>query len=233
MIGKNEYKVLEKKLGYRFKNRTLLTTALLHRSYRFENDDVVTDNQRLEFLGDAVLGFVAAARLYAMFPEDDEGVLTTYRSQITSGKALADLAADIDIGEYLKMGRGEIASGGRSRASNLADAFESVLGAAYLDGGVKAVDKIFTLLFLPCIAGLSGDVWADNPKGKLQDYAQRQLKTSPRYSIVKRDGPPHATVFTVEASLSDGVQAEGVGANKQEAETEAAKKMIEKLADDI
>jgi ribonuclease-3 len=233
MIGKNEYKDLEKKLGYRFRNRKLLETALMHRSYRFENDDVVTDNQRLEFLGDAVLGFVAAARLYNMFPDDDEGVLTSYRSQITSGKALADFSAEIDIGEYLKMGRGEIGSGGRSRASNLADAFESVLGAAYLDGGVKAVDKIFSRIFIPCIIGLSSDVWADNPKGKLQDYAQRKLKSSPNYNIVKRDGPPHATVFTVKATLSDGESSLGKGANKQEAETEAAKKMIENLTDDI
>ncbi len=98
---------------------------------------------------------------------------------------------------------------------------------------VKAVDKIFLRVFIPCITSLSGDVWADNPKGKLQDYAQRKLKSSPNYNIVKRDGPPHATVFTVKATLSDGEASLGTGANKQEAETEAAKKMIENLEDDI
>lgn len=233
MIRKNEYKGLEKKIGYRFKDRTLLETALLHRSYRFENDDIFVDNQRLEFLGDAVLGFLTAAHLYDRYPDDDEGVLTSYRSQVSSGKALADIAAEMGIGEYLKMGKGEEASGGRERTSNLADAFESIMGAAFIDGGIKAAGKVFRKIIVPCIDGLSGDVWADNPKGKLQDYAQRELKASPKYRIVKRTGPPHATVFTVEAALADGKSAIGKGANKQEAESEAARSMLDKLVDDI
>ncbi len=233
MLRKNEYKDLEKRLGYRFRDKTLLETALLHRSYRYENDDVYTDNQRLEFLGDAVLGFLTADHLYERYPDDDEGVLTSFRSQVTSGKALADLASSIDLGEHLKIGKGEEGSGGRTRASNLADALESILGAAFLDGGKKAADKIFKKLLMPCVDSLSGDVWADNPKGKLQDYTQRKMKSSPKYSIVGREGPPHATVFTVEATLTNGDCSRGTGGNKQEAETEAAKKMLENIEDDI
>ena len=116
ILGKNEYKSLEKSLGYRFRDKELLRTALLHRSFRFENDDVHADNQRLEFLGDAVLGFLCAAHLYDRYPDDAEGVLTSFRSQTTSGKALAELAALADVGKYLQIGRGEEASGGRSRA---------------------------------------------------------------------------------------------------------------------
>ncbi|OVE75411.1 ribonuclease III [bacterium E08(2017)] len=233
MLPKNEYKDLEKKLGYKFKRRVLLETALLHRSYRYENEDIFTDNQRLEFLGDAVLGFVIAAHLYKRYPDDAEGVLTSFRSQVTNGKALADIGMSIGVGEYIKMGRGEEGSGGRTRSSNLADAMESILGAAYLDGGRKAVDKIFSRIFVPAIDNLNGDVWADNPKGKLQDYSQKTLKGSPRYKIVKREGPPHSTVFTVEASLPDGKTGTGQGNNKQEAETEAAKQILEDISDEV
>jgi ribonuclease-3 len=234
MVGrrKKTYDPLEKKLGYRFRKTALLEQALLHRSFRFENKDVSTDNQRLEFLGDAVLGFVAAAELYSRFQEDQEGVLTSYRSQITNGKALAEIARSIDLGEHIKMGKGEELSGGRKRQSNLADAFEAILGAAYLDGNIKAVHKIFSKLFLPLLDTLGGDVWADNTKGKLQEYCQRKWKSSPNYRTVKKEGPPHDATFTVQVRIPSGITAKGKGTNKQEGEMAAAHKALQLLDQD-
>lgn len=231
MIGRRKYKGLEKLLGYKFKDQDLLETALTHRSYRFENDDIYSDNQRLEFLGDAVLDMLTAEHLYERYPDDDEGVLTSFRSQVTSGKALADLGAVLELGSFLLMGRGEESSGGRKRSSNLADALESVFGAAFVDGGIKAVNKIFKKVFVPCIDRLSGDVWADNPKGKLQEYSQRRLKTSPLYHILSKEGPSHACSFTVEVVLSNGLKGMGVGVNKREAEVAAARDILSNILD--
>jgi len=226
----NPYRELEKRIGYRFRKRRFIETALLHRSFRFENKDVASDNQRLEFLGDAVLGFAAADYLFATFPDVNEGVLTAYRSLATSGKALATLAVDIDLGSFILLGKGEHHSGGRERASNLADALESVIGAAYLDGGMKAVNKVFNTLFVPVLEECSGDVWADNPKGKLQELSQRRWKMSPRYRIAHQHGPAHATVFTIEVCLHDGTRAQGSGPNKQAAEIKAAAHALKHLS---
>ena len=167
--GRRPYKELEQQLGYRFRRVGFLKTALMHRSYRFENAGVSEDNQRLEFLGDAVLGCLSAGFLYDKHADHDEGKLTSFRSQITSGKALAECAGGLDLGRFLMIGTGEINSGGRERSSNLADALEAIIGAAYLDGGMKAARKVFNRLFVPMIDRLDGDVWADNPKGKLQE----------------------------------------------------------------
>jgi ribonuclease-3 len=227
---KNPYRDLEKFLGYRFRNRPLLEAALTHRSFRFENPDIQADNQRLEFLGDAVLGLVTAAHLYDQFADKDEGWLTSLRSQVTSGKALAALARDIPIGEHVRFGKGEESSGGRRRASNLTDALEAVIGAAYLDGGMKAVERIFRKIFLPLFHRLEGDIWADNPKGKLQEYAQRVTKSGPRYQIIQRDGPPHAMTFTIQVTVGDGKHGIGHGRSKHEAERNAAVDLLRALA---
>ena len=226
---KNPYKDLEKKLGYGFRKRNLIESALMHRSFRFENNDITVDNQRLEFLGDALLGFLTAAHLYKKFQDRDEGILTSLRSRITSGKALAELAARISLGEYIKMGKGEESSGGRTRSSNLADTLESVVGSVYLDGGMKAVQKVFVKLFVPQLNSLSDDIWAENPKGKLQEYSQRRWKKSPQYLLVHKDGPPHATVFTVEVVLGDDLRGVGKGCNKQDAEMHAATDVLNRL----
>lgn len=226
---KNPYKSLEKDLDYRFRNKSLLEEALLHRSFRFENKGVTSDNQRLEFLGDAVLGFVAAAYVYEKFRDKQEGMLTSFRSQITSGRALARVARSIDLGEHIRMGKGEEQSGGRKRSSNLTDAMEAVIGAAHLDGGAKAVRKIFKKLFAPQLDGLSSDVWAGNPKGELQEYSQRRWKSSPRYRTIGKEGPPHAVVFTVEVVLHNSTMGKGKGRNKQQAETAAAINILKLL----
>lgn len=229
MVFRNPYAALERKIGYRFRRKHLLERALVHRSFRFESQDVTVDNQRLEFLGDAVLGFVAAAHLHDRFEDSDEGVLTAFRSQITSGKALASIASDIELGEHVRVGKGEERSGGRHRPSNLADCIEAVIGAAYIDGGIKAAQKIFKKLFIPCIEGLSGDVWEGNPKGKLQEYSQRTWRAGPRYRVRNTAGPAHATTFTVEVTLHDGTCAVGSGQSKQQAERQAARNALHKL----
>ena len=229
---KRPYRQLEKSIGYVFRRQALLEAALTHRSFRFEQTDICVDNQRLEFLGDAVLGFLTAAFLYKKHDMSDEGVLTSLRSQITSGKALSHIARETGLGESVRIGAGEERSGGRERPSLLADTLEAVLGAAYLDGGMKGCRKVFGKLFVPRLEELSGDIWAQNPKGRLQEYSQRCWKKSPVYEVLERSGPAHATLFKVAVSVSDGSQGVGHGQSKQEAEARAAKDLLGKLPKD-
>jgi ribonuclease-3 len=230
MLGKkNPYRDLERRLGYKFRDRSLLERALTHRSYRFENRAVDSDNQRLEFLGDAVLGLEVAACLFRMYADRQEGELTSLRSRVTSGKALARIAGELGLGDFLRMGRGEERNGGRERPSALEDALEAVIGAAWLDGGVRASRKIFHKIFEPQIMALGGDVWADNPKGRLQELAQARWHESPVYIIIEQSGPAHDVVFMVEVRLPDGRRARRSGSSKQKAEIAAARAMLKTL----
>ncbi len=226
---RNPYRPLEKKLGYRFGRRRHLETALTHRSFRFESEGVSTDNQRLEFLGDAALGLVTGAHLYEQFPDFQEGELTRIRSHLTNSKTLARIAAQIDLGAFLRLGRGEQQSGGQQRSSNLGDALEAVIGAAYLDGGIRAVTKIYKKLFVAEVHPATRNPGIDNPKGALQEVSQRRWKSSPRYRILREDGPPHAREFTVEVLLNGEPAGTGRGPNKREAEMEAARRALETL----
>ncbi|MDP6849020.1 MAG: ribonuclease III [Kiritimatiellia bacterium] len=227
VLGKrNPYGELEKRLGYKFKDRSLLEMALTHRSFRYERTDVAVDNQRLEFLGDAVLDLVLAEYLYSKFSEEDEGFLTSFRSRIASGRSLAKYGRDLGLGEFIKIGRGEEVSGGRQRPSNMADALESIIGAVYLDRGLKGVQRLFNTVFAPACRDIAGDAWSDNPKGRLQEYTQRNWKSSPEYRLTSSDGPPHARVFTVEAMLPDGASSSASESSKQKAEAAAAKKLL-------
>jgi len=225
----NPYRELEKRLGYKFGDRALLDMALLHRSYRFEAKDVTTDNQRLEFLGDAVVGFLVAAHLYRMHADIDEGTLTELRSRVTSGKALAGVARDLGLGDYVKLGKGEEQAGGRLRETLLADGMEAVIGAAYLDGGVKAAEKIVVKLLLPLVAASTPDDWEDNPKGKLQELSQRLYGRGPEYKCISEEGPPHLKQFVVEAIVGGALLGGGEGSSKRAAETEAATAAVKKL----
>ena len=222
----NPYKPLEKALGYRFRKKRLLEKALTHRSFRYEEEEIQVDNQRLEYLGDAALGLIAAAHLFETYRDLEEGELTRHRSQITSSKALARIARKIDLGTYIRLGRGEQQTGGRERSSNLTDAMEAVLGAAYLDGGLKAAIRIFDRLFVPELGIITSDKWSDNPKGELQEFCQKQWKNSPRYRLVDEVGPAHSRVFTVVAIVNGEDVGHGTGTNKRAAEMEAAKKAL-------
>ncbi len=223
MLGRRrEYGELERQIGYRFRDQNLLDMAMTHRSFRFEDHATSYDNQRLEFLGDAVLGFLAASELYKDNPSQEEGYLTSARSQVTSGRAFAQMAAELRIGDHLKLGKGELKSGGRERESNLADAFEALLGACYLDGGIPAARRVFDRIIAPRLADEERDRWADNPKGQLQEKCQRKYKESPSYTVIATDGPGHARRFTVEVTLGNAVRGIGRGSSKQEAEINAA-----------
>jgi ribonuclease-3 len=225
-LRKNPYRELEKRLGYSFRKRDLIEMALVHRSYRFEVKGVESDNQRLEFLGDAVLGMVVAAQLYRAYVHVDEGVLTERRSRVTSGKALAETAARIGLGDFIRLGKGEEQAGGRQRQSLLADGLEAVVGAAYLDGGLRAVEKIAAKLFPGVMEALAQEDWQDNPKGKLQEIVQRLHAHSPEYRCVAEEGPPHQKTFSVEAVVKGEVMGRGVGSSRRAAEVKAATEAV-------
>jgi ribonuclease-3 len=226
---KNPYRSLEKALGYRFRRKHYLEAALTHRSFRFERTGVEMDNQRLEFLGDAALGLIAAAHFYHRHPDLQEGDLTRWRSRITSRDALARIAGRIELGAHLRLGFGELKSGGHQRPSNLSDALEAVLGAAFLDGHMKAVEKIFNTLFVPDAESLLEEPAMDNPKGALQELAQRSLKISPRYRTISEEGPAHSRQFKVEVLIDGQVAGRGEGQSKQQAEIRAAREALERI----
>ena len=207
---------LRERLAYVPREPGLFAVALTHRSASNDN------NERLEYLGDAAIGLVAAHYFYDKFPDAQEGGLTRMRSRITSTKALAAFAARINLGSYLKLGKGEKMSGGNDRVSNLTDAMEAVLGAAYLDGGIKAVQKIFKKLFVPVLAQDATPPQFDNPKGALQEWAQGKWRMSPYYRVLSEEGPPHARQFKVEVIVNGSALGIGDGPNKRAAEMAAA-----------
>ena len=221
-LRNNPYRELERRIGYSFRKRALLEAALTHRSFRFETADVSVDNQRLEFLGDAVLGLVTAAHIYREFEGENEGRLTDLRSMVASGKALAGIAQSIDLGSFLRLGRGEEQAGGRRRGSLLADGMEAIIGAAFLDGGMRAAEKIFAALFASLLGAGHQPEWVENPKGRLQELVQRELKGSVHYRCISEEGPAHQKTFTVEARIRGIAMGVGAGANRRTAETQAA-----------
>ena len=234
MMNRCERKTLEKKLGYRFRRRHYLEAALTHPSYRHENDGVDEDNQRLEFLGDAALGLVTAADLYHRFDKEPEGVLTDLRSRLANRDTLAHIGHELELGPLLRLGRGEERSGGRERASTLTDATEALIGAAYLDGGYKAVERIYRKLWNSQREDDTAEERAQqkphatvlrnaNPKGKLQEYCQKKWKVSPEYQILSETGPSHARHYEVVAVIRDQPCGVGRGSNKRSAEIDAAR----------
>ncbi len=197
-----------------------LAEALTHRSYAVENS-LAYDNQRLEFLGDAVLEIVLTEYLFLLYPECDEGAMTKIRSALVREAALARLARKLELGEYLQVGRGEKESGGADRDSTLADLFEAVLGAFYLDGGFEPVREFITSMFAaeyPEPRKLLGTI---NPKGLLQEYSQARWGQPPVYTVLRTTGPEHLPVYEVEVSLHGHV-AFGRAASRKQAESAAA-----------
>lgn len=227
-MDKTIRKQIEKKLGYRFRKRKRLEAALTHPSYRHENEGIAEDNQRLEFLGDAALGLAAAADVYTRYEDENEGKLTDLRSQLTNRTILARIGEEIGLGEFLLLGKGEERSGGRARASNITDAVEAVLGAVYLDGGQKAIEKIYKRLWSSEQTRASiGE--ESNPKGQLQEYVQKRWKVSPQYSVVEEYGPAHEREYVCVARIKDQTYGTGRGSNKRTAEAEAARETLRLL----
>ncbi|MCL4246158.1 MAG: ribonuclease III [Candidatus Dadabacteria bacterium] len=217
--------MIEKKLGYKFRDEGILKTALTHSS--FANETSVESNERLEFLGDAVLGFIVARVLYDLFPEAAEGKLSKMRSAIVSRMNFAHFAKELKIDKQILLGKGEEITGGRKRQSNLAGAFEAVIGAVYIDGGYRKVYTIVSRLLKDCLNGKE-EIFKDY-KTRLQEIAQRQFKKVPKYKVVLEEGPPHDKCFHVEVKLGRRAIGKGVGSNKKQAEQAAAKEGLEEI----
>lgn len=213
---------IESRINYKFRNSLLLAEALTHPSLAYESHKPHFDNQRLEFLGDAVLQLVITAELFRMFPDFPEGNLTKLRSRIVSRQALARFAMTIHLGDYVLLGKGEEATGGRRRPSTLADAFESLIGAIYLDTGLLAAQTFLLELLKPEIGAMVASPEERNPKGELQECLQAIHPEAPVYRIIAENGPDHRRVFQSEVSWQERVLACGKGKSKKEAEARAA-----------
>ena len=214
---------LETRLGHRFKSRRLLVDALTHRSYAFEfaAPDVVS-NERLEFLGDAVLELVASDLLYRRFPKAQEGELTDMRAALVRASTLAGFARRLQIGPALRLGRGEETTGGRDRDLLIASAFEAVLGALYLDGGIRTAKSLADTLLRDELARISEGKAIKDAKSRLQELAQAQLGVTPTYRVLSESGPSHDRTFEVEVLIGAFAAARGTGRNKRQAEQNAA-----------
>lgn len=221
---------LEERLGYTFRNRKLLKQALTHPSLSAEKKGESENNQRLEFLGDAVLQLVLTEYLYRVLPDDGEGRLTQLRASVVSRPALAACARRLELGPCLRLGRGEDGNQGRERDSNLADAFEAVLGALHLDGGMEASQEVLMRLMQDTLEQALEGEDASNPKGKLQELLQAIDGESPVYRVVGEDGPDHQKEFIMEVLWGGRVLAVGAGASKKSAETAAAETALKDRA---
>lgn len=210
-------------MGYQFQNADLLRLALTHPSVAHEQDAPIQTNQRLEFLGDAVLQLALTRELYERFPDSGEGPLTKARAKLVNRRSLADRARQLDLGRFLILGRGEEISGGRERPSALADGFESVLGAIFLDGGFETARDFILRQFVAAVGKLDVIPILDNPKGELQELIQSFSTEGPRYQVVSVSGPDHDRVFECTVRHSGVDLACGRGKSKKGAETEAAR----------
>jgi ribonuclease-3 len=213
---------IEERIGYKFRNSLLLAEALTHPSTGSDSPRTHFDNQRLEFLGDAVLQLVITRQLFDMFPELSEGELTKMRSRLVSREGLRAHAVHIGLQDFLMMGKGEETTGGRLRPSALADAFEALIGAMYLDSDFETVARFVLSEAHPDLEFLTQDPPHVNPKGKLQEALQAITKTGPAYRITRAIGPEHAKEFAAEVRWEGMLLGEGKGHSKKEAETAAA-----------
>ena len=224
---------LQEVIGFPFEDHPLLREALVHRSYLNENPTFPSrDNQRLEFLGDALLDFVAGDYLYRRYPKMREGELTSLRAALVKEETLARFAQILDLGRYLYLGRGEEESGGRERPSLLADAFEALVGALYLDGGLTTAERFILRFLEPETERIVAQGELRDYKSLFQEEAQRRLQATPLYRTIDERGPDHNKVFTVEVLIEEKVYGRGEGTSKQAAEQEAARQALEKIASD-
>ncbi|HEY6111791.1 MAG TPA: ribonuclease III [Chthoniobacterales bacterium] len=218
---------LEDRIGYKFRNSLLLAEALTHPSLGHETQQRHFDNQRLEFLGDAILQLIISEYLYERFADQPEGQLTKLRSRLVSRDALKHYAAALDLGCFLLMGRGEEASGGRARISTLADAFEALIGAIYLDGGLEKTRDFVLTQAQQSLEEVAEEPVDINPKGHLQELLQSISPQSPVYELISESGPEHDKIFVVQAVWEGVVLGRGTGRSKKQAETAAAVEALE------
>ncbi|MFN7139206.1 MAG: ribonuclease III [Limisphaerales bacterium] len=217
-----DLETLQTRLGYHFCDIELLRLAVTHPSVAHEQGPTIEHNQRLEFLGDSVLGLVLTRELYLKFPDFSEGPLTKARAQMVNRKALAEQGRKIDLGEFLILSRGEESSGGRTRESALADAFEALLGAIFLDGGYDAASDFILRAFGDSFGEVSEIPNLDNPKGELQELLQSNSPEAPQYEMVSASGPDHDRVFECVVRHCGVELGRGTGKSKKAAESGAA-----------
>jgi ribonuclease III len=220
--------ILQERLGVELLNPALGLAALTHKSYCNEHRaDLTVDNERLEFLGDAVVDLVVSHRLMEKFPGADEGELSKLRALIVNEDALARVARELRVGELLRMGRGEELTGGRDKSSVLADALEAVIAAVYLTQGLSGAMAVVDRHFADALSGVAEGRSGDDYKTRLQELIQSQGRAAPRYRVVAEEGPDHAKTFEIEVSVGGEVLGRATGRSKKEAEQAAARKALE------
>jgi len=217
---------LEQTIDYTFKQENLLVEALTHSSYGYENQ--CTFNERLEFLGDSILGYVISHELFCTFPRQHEGNLSKLKSVLVSSQSLADKAKEIGLGEYLRLGKGETRAGGKDKASILADAMEALIGAVELDGGLEAARNLILKLYKDDIAGATLDIKNNvDFKTLLQEKLQEQGLGLPRYTTAREEGPAHDRRFQVQVLVAGYEGPVGIGTSKKNAQQECARLLLE------
>lgn len=216
---------LERKLGYEFSDRSRLELALTHRSCGSRN------NERLEFLGDSIVNFVIAQALYERFPKAREGQLSRLRAKMVRGVTLAELGREFELGDFLRLGSGELKSGGFRRESILADAVEAIIGAIYMDAGMDVCHERIRIWFNERLAGLSvSDQQNKDPKTRLQEYLQARQKSLPKYTVMDIKGDAHDQIFSVVCEVDSlGQMTKGEGSSRRGAEQQAARNALQKL----
>ena len=221
----------EKILGISFQDPELLTQALTHSSFvnEYEGDDEIRDNERLEFLGDAVIDIVVADMLYRRFPEASEGQLSQLRSALVRAESLAQIARRLRLGEFLRIGHGEELSGGRERLGNLCRGFEAVIGAIFIDRGLEAVVDAVMPFMLQLLDETIAKRLHIDARNELQELTQARLNMAPNYEIIGTAGPEHDIEFRVEVALGDDVIASGSGGSKRSAVQAAARAALDRL----
>jgi len=230
-VRRLQLKQLQKNLSYAFKKVSVLNQALMHKSYANENpEEALSDNERLEFLGDAVLEVIISHILMESFPAYAEGELTKLRAALVNEKRIADVARELHLGDFLLLGKGEDSTEGRFKNSILADTYEAVIAAIYLDGGYNPVFKVVRRHFTKMItAANEGNLHHRDYKSQLQEYTQAVLKSTPQYILVKEMGPDHNKSFEIKVTLNDTIMGRGSGRSKKSAEQKAAKEALDRL----
>lgn len=224
---------LQSRIGYTFRDESLLQTSLTHPSLVHEAGGGFADNQRLEFLGDAVLQLVLTEELYRLFPDEQEGRLTKLRSHLANRHSLHSRALHLGLGKFLRLGRGEEISGGRRRLSNLADAYEALIAAIFLDGGLDAARQFLLAQFDGDLEIMKVEPQAENPKGQLQEMLQAKSQRGPQYTIISSVGPDHSKTFEAVVTWEGMELGRGVGSSKKDAEKHAAESALAVVHDKI
>jgi ribonuclease-3 len=218
---KRQFEEIEEKLGYSFKNQELLLLSFIHRSFVNEYKTLASQhNERLEFLGDSVLGLIVSAYLYHRLPTHPEGQLSQLRSKLVDAPSCANYLQKLDLSSYILLGRGEVSTG-RTKVSILADVFEAIIGAIYLDGGMDLAKSFLICHFETDFETVIGSP-PRNYKAELQDYSQKKFQKTPTYQVVQETGPDHAKIFSVVVIVNDKEAGSGMGPTKKEAEQQAA-----------